>query len=178
MRNLFVFSLGLLALAVPALANGTPDGQPPSEETVCSGLDGVLFGLCNAYCEAMDCDSPQPQASPTACARVLGNFMKHSGGQPPPCAVTCPCPEGLPLFADLLAGNVDVQQCIVDDLSQVTSVVTPAGTFALVSQSAAPPYCSVSLTQFLEVTPAEAAACQRLLVQIAAGHGVACVHPE
>lgn len=178
MRNLFVFSLGLLALAVPALANGTPDGQPPSEETVCSSLDGVLFGLCNAYCEAMDCDSPQPQASPTACARVLSNFMKHSGGQPPPCAVTCPCPESLPLFADLVAGNVDVQQCIVDDLSQVTSVVTPAGTFALVNQSAAPPYCSVNLTQFLQVTPAEAAACQRLLVQVAAGHGVACVHPE
>jgi hypothetical protein len=178
MRNLFVFSLGLLALAVPALANGTPDGQPPSEETVCSSLDGVLFGLCNAYCEAMDCDSPQPQASPTACARVLGNFMKHSGGQPPPCAVTCPCPESLPLFADLVAGNVDVQQCIVDDLSQVTSVVTPTGTFVLVNQTAAPPYCSANLTQFLQITPQEAAVCQQLLQQAATQQGVVCGPPE
>lgn len=178
MKNLFVLSLGLLVLAAPALAKGTPDGQPPSEETVCNGLDGALFGLCNAYCEAMDCDSPNHHASDTACARVLANYMKHSGGQPPPCAVTCPCPESLPLFADLAAGNVDVQQCVVDDLSQVTTVVTPAGTFALVNQSAAPPYCSVNLTQNLVVTPAEAAACQQLLVQVSASHGVTCVHPE
>ena len=178
MKNVFVFSLGLLALAVPALGNGTPDGKPPSEETVCDGLQGALFGLCNAYCEAMDCDSPNHHASDTACARVLANYMKHSGGQPPPCAVTCPCPQSLPLFADLVAGNVDVQQCIVDDLSRVTSVITPAGTFALVNQSAVPPYCSANLTQFLQVTPAEAAACQKLLVQVAGSHGVACVHPE
>lgn len=178
MRNLFVFSLGLLALAVPSLAKGTPDGKPPSEETVCNSLSGALFGLCNAYCEAMDCDSPNPHASPTACSRVLDNFMKHSGGQPPPCAVTCPCPERLPLFHDLVEGSIGVRQCIIDSLSQVTSVITPAGTFALVNQSAAPPYCSANLTQFLPVTPAEAAACQRLLVQIAAGQGVACVSPE
>lgn len=178
MKNLFIFSLGLLALAVPSLAKGTPDGKPPSEETVCDGLNGAQFGLCNAYCEAMDCDSPNPHASPTACARVLGNFMKHSGGQLPPCAVTCPCPGSLPLFADLVAGNVDVQQCIADSTSQVTSVITPEGTFALVNQSAAPPFCSVNLMQFLEVTPAEAIACQQLLVQVAASHGVACVPPE
>ncbi len=178
MRNLFVLSLGLLALAVPALAKGTPDGKPPSEETVCDGLKGALFGLCNAYCEAMDCDSPNHHASDTACAQVLDNYMKHSGGQPPPCAVTCPCPGSLPLFATLVAGDVEVQQCIADSSSQVTSVVTPAGTFALVNQSAAPPFCSVNLTQFLEVTPAEAVACQKLLVQVAASQGVACVPPE
>jgi hypothetical protein len=178
MRNLFVFSLGLLALAVPSLAKGTPDGKPPSEETVCDSLGGALFGLCNAYCEAMDCDSPNHHASDTACARVLQNYMKHSGGQPPPCAVTCPCPEHLPLFADLVAGNAGVQQCIIDSFSQVTSVVTPEGTFALVNQAAAPPYCSANLTQFLEVTPAEAVACQQLLVQVAESQGVGCVAPE
>ena len=178
MKNLFVFSLGLLALAVPVLAKGTPDGQPPSEETVCNGLDGALFGLCNAYCEAMDCDSPNHHASDTACARVLDNYRKHSGGQPPPCAATCPCPQSLPLFADLAAGNVEVQQCVADDNSQVTSVVTPVGTFALVSQASIPPFCSVDLTQFLEITPAEAVACQKLLVQVAASQGVMCAPPE
>jgi len=178
MKNLFVLSLGLLALAVPALAKGTPDGQPPSQETVCDGLDGALFGLCNAYCEAMDCDSPNHHASDTACARVLSNYMKHSGGQPPPCAVTCPCPKSLPLFATLLTGDVDVQQCVVDGPSQVTSLVTEVGTFALVNQSSMPPFCSVNLTQFLEVTPAEAAVCRNLLVQVATSHGVVCMPPE
>jgi hypothetical protein len=178
MKNLFILSLGLLTLAVPALANGTPDGQPPSEETVCSSLDGVLFGLCNAYCEAMDCDSPQPQASPTACARVLSNFMRHSGGQPPPCAVTCPCGAAIPLFSSIVSGSVTVQQCVIDSVSQVTSVVTPTGTFVLVNQTAAPPYCSANLAQFLQITPQEAAVCQQLLVQVAAGQGVTCVAPE
>jgi len=177
MKKVLVFGLALLAVAVPALAK-TPDGKPPSEETVCDGLEGALFGLCNAYCEAMDCDSPNHHASDTGCARVLGNYMKHSGGTPPPCAATCPCPESLPLFANLVAGSIDVQQCIIDSVSRVTSVVTPAGTFALVNQSAAPPFCSANLTQFLQVTPAEAAVCQQLLVHVAASHGVPCVSPE
>jgi hypothetical protein len=178
MKNLFVFGLGLLALAVPSLAKGTPDGKPPSEETVCDGLDGALFGLCNAYCEAMDCDSPNPHASPTACARVLQNFMKHSGGQPPPCAVTCPCGAAIPLFGGIVSGSVAVQQCVIDSLSQVTSVVTPEGTFVLVNQTAAPPYCSANLTQFLQLTPQQATVCQQLLVQAATQQGVACVAPE
>jgi len=178
MKNLFVFCLGLLALAAPSLALGTPDGQPPSEETVCDSLDGVLFGLCNAYCEAMDCDSPQPQASPTACSRVLDNFKKHSGGQIPPCVATCPCGAAIPLFAAIVSGTVTVQQCFADSTSQVTNVVTTAGTFVLVNQSAAPPYCSANLTQFLQITPQEAAVCKQALQQAAAQQGVVCGPPE
>ena len=67
--GLFAGALTLVASA-PAGAQpmelGTPDGQPPSMETVCDGQSGAAFGLCNAYCEAMDCDSPDPQASPQA----------------------------------------------------------------------------------------------------------------
>jgi hypothetical protein len=178
MKNLFVFCLGLLALAVPSLALGTPDGQPPSEETVCNSLDGVLFGLCNAYCEAMDCDSPNPQASPTACSKVLDNFKKHSGGQVPPCVATCPCGTAIPLFSDIVSGAVTVQQCVVDTSSQVTSVVTSGGNFVLVNQSAAPPYCSANLTQFLQITTQEAAVCQQLLQQASTQQNVRCVGPE
>src|SRR5688572_3413786 len=97
-KSLCILALALLVAAAPAAAK-TPDGQTPSEETVCDGQVGAAFGLCNAYCEAMDCDHPERRASATACSRVRNNFMKHSGGMPPPCDVTCPCPEFLPLFA-------------------------------------------------------------------------------
>jgi hypothetical protein len=61
----------------------TPDGEPPSVETVCDDQVGAAFGLCNAYCEAMDCDSVDPQASPTACDKVAAKFMNITGSMPP-----------------------------------------------------------------------------------------------
>ena len=82
-------AVGLLAVALPVLAQ-TPDGETPAVEDVCDDLDGALFGLCNAYCEAMDCDSDMPQASQKACDATLTNFMKKSGGEAPPCVVTIP----------------------------------------------------------------------------------------
>jgi len=60
MRNLTILGILVLALvfAVNALAS-TPDGMTPAEETVCDQLktDGIskgLYGLCVAYCEAID----------------------------------------------------------------------------------------------------------------------------
>ena len=68
--------------------NGTPDGCTPAQENVCdifANEPGPEFGLCNAYCEAMDCDDPTVAAEMrTSCDRVLDNFIKKSGG-PPPC---------------------------------------------------------------------------------------------
>jgi hypothetical protein len=50
------FALALLLGPMHALAfgDGTPDGSPPAEETVCedAGLMGAAFGLCVAFCEA------------------------------------------------------------------------------------------------------------------------------
>ncbi|RPH97532.1 MAG: hypothetical protein EHM68_07925 [Lysobacterales bacterium] len=63
----------------------TADGQTPAEETGCDGQSGAAFGLCNAYCEAMDCDSELPQASDEACATVLDNFIKITGAEIPAC---------------------------------------------------------------------------------------------
>jgi hypothetical protein len=75
----------LLSLSsAPALAT-TPDGQTPAEETICDLFSGASWGLCNAYCEAMDCDSPEARASDQACARVLDRFQAQSGGINPPC---------------------------------------------------------------------------------------------
>ena len=71
---------------------GTPIGELRQTETpasgcndLCDGLPGAQYGLCNAYCEAMDCDSDVPMANPIACGKVLENYNKQSGGFPPPC---------------------------------------------------------------------------------------------
>lgn len=78
------FGVAFLALPLTASAQ-TPDGSTPSEEAVCDGLSGALFGLCNAYCEALDCDTGL--SNPTACAKVLANYQQRSGGANPPCMV-------------------------------------------------------------------------------------------
>ena len=62
----------------------TPDGQTPAEETVCENEVGAAFGLCNAYCEAMDCDSDNPNANDIACQRVGDKFIQLTG-QDLPC---------------------------------------------------------------------------------------------
>ena len=81
--------LASLVAAVSLIAAGagtkTPDAKTPAEETECDALRGASFDLCNAYCEAMDCDGDAPNASPTACSRVLEKFMKVSEGAFPPC---------------------------------------------------------------------------------------------
>jgi len=72
----------------------TPDGVTPAEEAVCDDVGGGLYGLCNAYCEAMDCDSADHRASDRACERKLELYLERSDGVPPPCVeppVACPC---------------------------------------------------------------------------------------
>jgi hypothetical protein len=85
--------IGLVFLAVPASFAQTADGQTPAEETVCeeTELGGALKGLCNAYCEAMDCDA-NPNASINSCEAVRSKFVKKSGGIEPPCLIP-PVPD-------------------------------------------------------------------------------------
>jgi len=62
---------------------------PPTKEDVCTkaGLTGKLYGFCNTYCEAMDCDAETPQATDKACERVLNNLFSElpAGMEIPPC---------------------------------------------------------------------------------------------
>lgn len=88
-RCLFAIVTGLVMLAGSAWAS-TPDGQTPAEESVCDSHTGAAFGLCNAYCEAMDCDSASPHASARACARVAEHFERITG-IPLFCGPHCPC---------------------------------------------------------------------------------------
>jgi hypothetical protein len=99
MNNFFLRSLFVLLILCVGGSMGapfqvfaqTPDGLTPSEETVCddAGLTGAARGLCNAFCEAMDCDSESSKASVEACERVLDRYMQLEGGNPP-------CLESLP----------------------------------------------------------------------------------
>jgi len=85
---LFVlFALALFAAIAPspALAQ-TPDGQTPAVEEVCPREAGAAFGLCNAYCEAMDCHlandedpTTSPSASATACLKVQNRYLQFTG---------------------------------------------------------------------------------------------------
>ena len=70
----------------PAAGAGTPDGLTPAVEDICTtwGLSGQVNGLCNAYCEAMDCDSADPQASDQACNRVFDKIIGALGDTPFP----------------------------------------------------------------------------------------------
>ncbi|MCP3961581.1 MAG: hypothetical protein GY719_27380 [bacterium] len=102
MKALFI--LLLITCAGVVFAGGTPDGEPPSVEEDCDiyrNQPGPAFGLCNAYCEAMDCElandgdpNTNPNANERACERVLARFVDATNGDDPPCegaGEECPC---------------------------------------------------------------------------------------
>jgi hypothetical protein len=76
--------LAILSLTPLSFAQ-TADGITPAEEPVCDDLNGALYGLCVAYCEAMDCDDGDHLASDEACERVLTNYTAITEGDMPPC---------------------------------------------------------------------------------------------
>lgn len=78
-------------------------GLISAKENVCkeAGLTGKGLGLCTAYCEAMNCDSDNSNASLNACEQVQANFLTATGlgelpcddgsGEPPNSELNCPC---------------------------------------------------------------------------------------
>jgi len=52
--------------------------------TVCDGLKGKAYGLCNAYCEALDCDW-DPNASKRACEALRSRYSSLTGESKFPC---------------------------------------------------------------------------------------------
>jgi hypothetical protein len=56
-------------------------------ETACvaANLAPGEFGLCKAYCEALDCNAPHPRGSERACNRLARNFAARTSGAPLPC---------------------------------------------------------------------------------------------
>ncbi len=91
-----LFMLGFVCLgffaSTDAFAN-TPDGETPAVEKVCDDYTGRAFGICNAYCEAIDCDDPASNASPTACDQLEDKFAKATGEKMPACEAGVNCEE-------------------------------------------------------------------------------------
>jgi hypothetical protein len=82
---LFTTTLLLLGLSIGSQAQ-TFDDLNPAVEDICTrwGFGGNVNGLCNAYCEAMDCDSANPRASDQACNRVFDKIIVALGDTPFP----------------------------------------------------------------------------------------------
>lgn len=79
---LFTF---LFAFSMQAGAK-TPDGDTPAVETVCDDFLGAQYGLCVAYCEAMDCGDANQHASDQACDAVARNYLRITGEEINNCA--------------------------------------------------------------------------------------------
>ena len=192
----FIF---LSLIAGTAMAQGTPDGQTPAEELLCDNQSGAAFGLCNAYCEAMDCDCPtasnptcEPRASATACTRVSDRYTQITGNgivcEATP--VSCPCldvtdarwSEGDDTWVQFANGTRNVTSCsnvggilTVESLDPNTfltdsATVTSAGDSSSCALMNQELEATV-LDTFAPISEAEAAACAALLE---AGSGGAC----
>jgi hypothetical protein len=165
MMKALTLTFALLLICTGAALATTPDGQTPAEETVCDSETGAAFGLCNAYCEAMDCDSDDPQASDTACTKVRNKFMNVTGNDlpceaPTTCVLpspgtTCPCTADS-TFNRIL--GFPGGSCI----DQGTSIVF-SGNGTLHAGCIPSPACGVGGLPFMSITPEESAACVQLL---------------
>jgi hypothetical protein len=136
---------------------------------------GAAFGLCNAYCEAMDCTDPNQRASNRGCESVRENFEKHTG-RPLPCTMTCPCPEALELFAEIVSGSVEVTRCVYTDNTLVLRTMDGTGNV----EDGPPPNCNINNdpTRTLVLTEQESLICRVQLRALVESMGVQCIQPE
>jgi len=110
-RLMIACVLALLAALAGTAMTKTPDKQPPSTETSCVGLTGAARGLCNAYCQAQDCDVHQRPS----CEVLRKNFQRATGSSKFPCdRVACgqsapqcngDCPAGFACTSGAEAGG-------------------------------------------------------------------------
>ncbi|HET9228855.1 MAG TPA: hypothetical protein VFR31_19405 [Thermoanaerobaculia bacterium] len=172
--RLFLTLVFLLICSGAALAQ-TPDELPPALETVCDAETGAAYGLCNAYCEAMDCESDAPSASATACSKVRDKFQNVTG-RDLPCNLSCPC-MSLPQFANTLP---TLSFCTS---FRVNIAASPTSTFdfqAVVTNPGIPnPRCGyfnrpTSEFVILPITEEERAVCFDLVIEALAANGASC----
>ena len=124
MRKCIIAFLLIAFIIVPCIAMA----QAP--ESVCDNEAGAAYGLCNAYCDAMDCDG-EPQASQTACDKVASKFLNITGRTMPCEEPVCPCQT---VFDDVIANHLqDITTCWNNDNVDVgisNEVGGPGGRYA------------------------------------------------
>ncbi len=130
------------------------DEMTPSEETVCDFLQGDeytngLFGLCDAYCEAKDCDEYPAGEEPRSCNRILANYdrQREEADNPAdpdmPClaepSASCPCwtPEQ---FA-ARGGSYEAEGCGVAPPEDFVGYLDPNSNMMIVFASTDDPGC-------------------------------------
>ncbi len=125
----------------PAIAQ-TPDGETPANEGVCDELqqDSTpgLYGLCVAYCEALDCEfsGGQVQCAGPANVNILANYNKkmQPGDPVMPCFKNdCPCwdtPE-LPTvnFNDTCRNDLDLDDLVSTSCDALNGGCSQDGSF-------------------------------------------------
>jgi hypothetical protein len=173
-KSLWILVFCILFIGTSSVFAKTPDGKTPSEETVCDNERGAAYGLCNAYCEAMDCTDPNQHASDKGCESVLKNYEKHSD-HPLPCLMTCPCPELLQLFADIVSGSVTVSTCTFTD--RLLVIRTADGQRAVIDSRGG--NCNANgEPPFVPLDPTESLLCRVNLRKAVEARGVACNEAE
>jgi hypothetical protein len=177
MRTLIkaLLPLCLLFTFAGAAAAQTPDGTPPAEETVCDAETGAAYGLCTAYCEAMDCESDAPSASATACGKVRSKFQNITGHDVP-CEgpPVCPC-TSIPQFNELIeaAAHCDpfgggyALTDAVDDGSAFVRLSPETSCGIFFSFSPTPGFTR-------SITAEEAAVCVQLILDTATSKNLVC----
>ena len=83
--NLFVFIVTIMCLSFSTTWSTSAFGKhKKNKQSVCDSEKGRAFGLCNAYCEALDCDWSL-SANEKACNRVKFNYQRLTGNEELPC---------------------------------------------------------------------------------------------
>ena len=70
LRTILTTAAAMLLLAATAAIAQTPDWMTPAVETICDNESGAAYGLCNAYCEAMDCELANDNGPPDRAVRL------------------------------------------------------------------------------------------------------------
>lgn len=170
-RLTLAIALLLVCTGTGAALAQTPDDLPPARETVCDAETGAAYGFCNAYCEAMDCESDAPNASATACGKVRSKF-ENVTGRDVPCGLSCPCTSitEFNTYLATLPNCVDAGDFVI--LFEVAPFTSPA-------VAAAPEVCGVAVDSesevFLPITPEESALCIQLLRDTITSRGLTCL---
>src|SRR5262245_24459765 len=85
MRWLFPVLFIVLSVLGFQTAQTGPAGRGHRNRGACSGLSGAAFGLCNAFCEAKDCENAGSDSR--SCAVLRRNFERATGRSVFPCEV-------------------------------------------------------------------------------------------